>query len=62
MRSGDVVDISFKKSLNVRAVYIVTGFDREEERAGMTGPNSGGVSVLTVPLTGYCTISLLYNK
>ena len=23
---------------------------------------NGGVSVLTVPLTGYCTISLMYNK
>ena len=22
----------------------------------------GGVSLLTVPLMGYCTISLLYNK
>ena len=34
VRSGDVVDIKFTKNLNIRAVYIVTGFDKEEERAG----------------------------
>ena len=34
VRSGDIVDIKFKKNQNIRAVYIVTGFDREEERAG----------------------------
>ena len=34
VRSGDIVDVKFKKNQNIRAVYIVTGFDREEERAG----------------------------
>lgn len=31
---GDVVDINFKRGLAVKAVYVVTGFDPEEERAG----------------------------
>lgn len=34
IKPGDVVDVHFKKSLNVKALLIVTGFDKDEERSG----------------------------
>ncbi len=42
---GDVVDVMFRKNLHLRAVYIVTGFDRDEERAGNDRLVSGQLSV-----------------
>ena len=34
IHAGDVIDITFQKKLSIKAVYVVTGFDKEEERAG----------------------------
>lgn len=34
VRSGDVIDMRFDRPLGIKAVFIVTGFDREEERGG----------------------------
>ena len=33
-KSGDAIQVAFKKAQNIRAIYIVTGFDKDEERAG----------------------------
>ena len=33
-KAGDSIRIAFKKAQTLRAVYIVTGFDQDEERAG----------------------------
>ena len=40
---GDVVDVHFKKSLNVKALLIVTGFDKDEERSGNDRLLNGGL-------------------
>ena len=33
-KAGDAIQVAFKKAQNIRAIYIVTGFDKDEERAG----------------------------
>jgi hypothetical protein len=33
-RAGDVIDVAFSVNHNIKAAYVVTGFDRDEEGAG----------------------------
>ena len=43
IKPGDVVDVHFKKSLNVKALLVVTGFDKDEERSGNDRLLNGGL-------------------
>ena len=43
IKPGDVVDVHFKKSLKVKALLIVTGFDKDEERSGNDRLLNGGL-------------------
>jgi len=44
IKPGDVIDLKFKKPLKqIKAVFIVTGFDKDEDRAGNDRLKTGGL-------------------